>query len=62
MAQATKMQSLFRMVIGKARLIDEISMAGKTLGTMTRATWMRNLVDTWTLEGQNFRWDKSDSR
>ena len=32
------------MVIGKGRFIDEISMAGKTKGTIAKATWMRNLV------------------
>ena len=53
----------------KDRLIDGISLEtvtakanSKTLGTMARATWMRNLVDTWTLEGQTYRWDKSGKR
>ena len=53
----------------KDRLKDGISLEmvtakanSKTLGTMARATWMRNLVDTWTLEGQTYRWDKSGKR
>ena len=58
MARTSRMKSLLGMVIGKGRLIDGISMAGKTLGTMARTTWMRNLVDTWTLVGQTYRWDK----
>ena len=42
----------------KGRLIDGISLEtltakvnSKTLGTIARATWMKYLVDTWTLEG-----------
>ena len=36
----------------KIRLRDGISMTGKILGAMVRTTWLKNLVDTWTLEGQ----------
>ena len=43
------------MAIGKGRLIDGIRMARKQLGTMARTTWMRNIVDTWTLERQTYR-------
>ena len=57
-----KKQTYRRDKSGKGRLIDGISMTGKILGTMTRTTWMKNLVDTWTLEGQTYRWDKSGRR
>ena len=53
---------MFGMVIEKGRLIDEISMAGKTIRGMARTTLMPNFVDIWTLEGQTFRWDKYGRR
>ena len=53
----------------KDRLIEGISLDtvkakanSTTLRTMAKVTWMRNLVDTWTLEGQTYRWDKSGKR
>ena len=53
----------------KDRLIEGIRLQmltakanSKTLGTMARATWTRNLVDIWTLIGQTYRWDKSGRR
>ena len=49
------MKSLLGIALGKGRLIDGISMVDETLRTMARATWMRNPVDTWILEGQTYR-------
>ena len=34
-------------------------MTGIILGSMAKATWLKNLVDTWTLKGQTYRCDKS---